>query len=90
MSLITESCKAVKANRFEDLFSEDDKKWLDIIEQGRNEFTDFACESLLAALKKKVKPMDAIKYDFGREQGMILTRAAFAIMVKFSQHGETF
>ena len=38
----------------------------------------------------KVNPIDARKYEHGLEQGMALTRAAFAIMTKFSQLGGTF
>ena len=49
-----------------------------------------ACQGILIALKAKLKPIDAMKYETGREQGMTLTRAAFAIMVKFSQLGEVF
>ena len=59
--------KTLKAGGIKELYSEQDSKWLDIIEQGRNEFTDLACESLLVALKANVKPIDAIKFEHGRE-----------------------
>ena len=60
---IVQAKKTLKSGGLKELYSEQDAKCLDIIEQGRNEFTDLACESLLIALKANVKQMDAIKFE---------------------------
>ena len=87
---IAEAKKNLQHGSPTNVLTDQDSKWLDIIKQGRNEFTDLACESLLIAAQAKVNPVDASKYSYGLEQGMFLTRAAFAIMTKFSQLGGTF
>ena len=37
---IVQAKKTLQSGGLKDLYTEKDKKWLDIIEKGRNEFTD--------------------------------------------------
>ena len=66
----------------EEFLDENDKFLHQVIHCGRNNNTDLLCEALQLALKKK-GGLVAGYCNTGQSEGMILTRAAFAVMVKF-------
>jgi hypothetical protein len=68
--------------RQEDLLTDKEKLLHSIIQNGLNEGIDLACETLQAGLKKK-GGLVANYCKAGNNDGMILTRAAFAVLVKF-------
>ena len=62
--------------------SEDDKFLLDVIHEGRSKYQDFVMRGLQHATKKR-GGLVASYYQAGQANGMKLTRAAFAVMIKF-------
>lgn len=87
---INEAKLILEKGKLEDQFTEEDRKWQEIIYEGKNAFVDLACEGLLAKLKSGLSQINAARYEVGKETGMMLTRAAFAVMTKFSQLGTAF
>lgn len=87
---INEAKQILEKGKLEDQFSEEDRRWQEIIYEGKNAHVDLACEALLARLKSGLSQINAARYEVGKETGMMLTRAAFAVMTKFSQLGEAF
>ena len=50
---ISDSLNSLKDGQFKEKFSDEDKKWLDLIHPERNPTIDLACMGLQAMLKKK-------------------------------------
>ena len=90
LTSINEAKQILEKGKIEDQFTENDRMWQDIIFEGKNTNVDLACEGLLAKLTVGLAPINAARYEVGKETGMMLTRAAFAVMTKFSQLGGVF
>ena len=71
------------ANQDTELFNESEKFLQEIIYVKKNKFIDKTCEGLQKLLKQK-GGLVASYCEQGQNDGLLLTRAAFAIMIKFS------
>ena len=80
---VNDSLTAIKEGNFKAKFETEDEKMLELIHAGKNQLLDLTCAALQATLRKKGGQI-ASYANLGQEQGMLLTRAAFAVMVKFS------
>ena len=80
---INDAMTTLQNGQLKDKFTDEDEKWLEIIHSGRNPLVDLACDALQAGLKAKGGQIAMISNQ-GQQDGMMLTRAAFAVMVKFS------
>ena len=80
LSCIEEAFETLEKKNQEEKLTEEDIRLRQIIHQGRDEFVDYICRGLQLKLKKKIGP----QADIGKEVGLQLSRAAFAVMIKYS------
>ena len=71
------------ANQDTELYNQSEQFLNEIINVKRNKFIDKTCEGLQKLLKQK-GGLVASYCEQGQNDGLLLTRAAFAIMIKFS------
>ena len=79
--------KTLKQNEA-DFLTEDDKLLREVIHEGRNKYIDYICKALQLALKRK-GGLVAGYCHAGQADGMRLTRATFAVMIKFQRLTDT-
>ena len=80
---LDETIKTLKKNEFKSKFEENDLKYLEIIHSGRNSIIDLSLKGLQVAVKKR-GGLVASYCNTGGEEGLMLTRAAFSVMLKFA------
>ena len=89
-SYIDEALVAVaKKDEFASKFNEEDSSLRAIIHEGKDEITDQVCRGLQFKLRKSGGPV-AVYCNAGQKEGMMLTRASFAVMIKFAGLAEVF
>ena len=66
------------------VLSAEEKFLRKVIHQGEDESIDIVCESLQLALKQKGGVVAGYAHA-GQQDGILLTRAAFAVMIKFQR-----
>ena len=79
---LREAIQAVDQDKFESQLTSDDKLLREIIHEGQNETVDKLCKAMQLCLKKKGGHL-SLQCNLGQALGMQLTRAAFAVMIKF-------